>query len=120
MIDPPIVDWEDVAFDRAAAREAARACRRLARLLDRVATWHHGSTSALLDTWQGNLAVLFANEDRILVEHMAVAADDLLRCASGLDEAAEAAGEEQARRERGREDWWAWDARRHDARRVAG
>lgn len=120
MIDPPIVDWEDVAFDRAAAREAARACRRLARLLDRVATWHHASTTTLRDTWQGNLAALFAKEDRILVEHMTAAADDLLRCASGLDEAASAAEAEQARRERGREVWWAWEARRRVASRTAG
>ncbi len=116
MWDPPPVDWTDVVFDAAAARDAADACDRLADLLADVADWSRTSLAHLASTWEGGLADEFATREGGLQVALAGRHDELRIRAAGLRDAAVAASEEQARREVQRDRWHDWDRRRRRCR----
>ncbi len=112
MLTPPPVNWVDVTFDSAAARHAAAECDRFVGLIEEVIDWNHDANVDLQTTWQGGLAMEFeAAVDRVARNLRARAAELRIR-AIALRDAADAADDEQHRRERQRDDWHDWDASR--------
>lgn len=103
-------DWSDVAFDHAAADEAAHRCRATA---EQIATGMpavgRSRGDALVD-WRGRSAVQYASLSGGVRDDLRVLRDDLLALARTIDAAGESARTEQARREAARD---RWRAQRH-------
>lgn len=112
MIDPPPVNWADVMFDSAAARDAAGECDRFADLIELVAEWNDAANADLQVTWRGGLAQEFEGAVYVLKAQLSGKADALRIRAIGLRRAADAADLDQGRRERQRDDWHDWDLHR--------
>lgn len=115
MIDPPPVDWTDVPYDPAAARDGADACDSLAARIVDVEEWSRAQVEGPLATWEGAAATQFFTEEAALRADLLDRRHELRTRATALREAADAAEAEQHRREAEREGWFAWDRRRRES-----
>lgn len=99
-------DWSDVDFDHAAARAAADACRRAARVADASATTTGGARASAVEDWTGSYRDDFDIEEPVVLDELTDTRTELLTLATAIEEGATAATAEQTHRESERDRWW--------------
>jgi hypothetical protein len=98
-------NWDDVAFDHGAAATAAAACRAAAIDADGVLDGLVLQRRPVTEDWTGRYRDDFAGEEGVVRTELARARAELVRLATAIEGASEAAGVEQRRRVAARERW---------------
>lgn len=97
--------WHDVAFDHAAAADAAEQCRETARRIDEVLAALGAARPAVTASWAGRLVGEFEAEESAVAGDLELVRAEALALAASIDAAADDARAEQRRREADRDRW---------------
>lgn len=98
-------NWHDVAFDHAAATDAAAACRETARRIADVLAAMGDARAAVTADWAGRLVGEFEGEEAAVAGDLELVRSEALALAQRIDAAADDARAEQRHREAERDRW---------------